>query len=84
MATKSYGRINATGQVCATRGRLSGFYVASTTTGTLTLYDNTSAASPQISGVITPAIGWNAYPVDFQTGLWVVVGGTIDVTFLLE
>jgi len=84
MATKSYGRITATGQVCASRGRLAGFYVASTTSGTITLYDNTSAASPQISGTITPAVGWNAYPIDFQTALWAVIGGTIDVTFCLE
>ena len=84
MATKSYGRITASGIVCNSRGRLNGFYVASTTAGTLTLYDNTSAANPQISGIITPSVGWNAFPVDFQTGLYATVGGTIDVTFLLE
>lgn len=84
MATKSYGRVTATGQVCATPGRLAGFYVANTSAGTLTLYDNTSAAAPQISGLITPAIGWNAFPADFKTALWAVIGGTLDVTFLLE
>lgn len=84
MATKSYGRVTATGQVCASKCRISGFYVASTTAGTLTLFDNTSAAAPQVTGTITPAIGWNALPLDFQTALWAVIGGTLDVTFCLE
>lgn len=84
MATKSYGRLTATGAVCASRGRLNGFYVSNTTAGTLVLFDNASAASPQITGTITPTIGWNALPVDFQTGLWAVIGGTLDVTFCLE
>lgn len=85
MATKSYGRMTASGIVCGSRGRLAGFYVASTSSGTITLYDNTSAAAPQISGTITPAAGlFHPYPVDFQTGLYATISGTIDVTFLLE
>lgn len=84
MATKSYGHLTASGSVCASRGRLAGFYVNSTTAGTLLLYDNTAASGTQITGTITPAIGWNALPVDFQTALFATIGGTLDVTFCLE
>ena len=81
---RSFGRVTATGQVCATPGRLVGFYVNSTTSGTIVLYDNTSAAAPQITGTITPAIGWHGLTGDFMTALWAVIGGTIDVTFCIE
>lgn len=85
MATKSYGRITASGAVCASRGRLSGFYVANTTTGTLVLYDGASTSGAQITGTITPSIGWNALPIDFQVGLYASIGGSaLDVTFALE
>ena len=85
MATKSYLRLTASGVVIGSRGRLAGFYVASTTSGTITLYDNPSAASgTQISGTITPSTGWNAYPVDGLTGIYATIGGTLDVTFLGE
>lgn len=85
MATKSYGRVTASGVICASRGRLAGFFVASTTAGTIVLYDNTAASGTQISGTITPAAGaFYPFPVDFQTGLYATIGGTLDVTFLLE
>lgn len=85
MATKSYGRITATGAVLGSPGRLSGFYVNNTTAGTLVLWDNpTGATAPQISGTITPAIGWNPLPIDLKNGLWAVIGGTLDVTFCTE
>jgi hypothetical protein len=83
MNVGGHHRLTATGTVKTRGGALLGFYVNSTTAGTLTLYDQTSAAAPQISGVITPAIGWHFLPVKFATALHVVVGGTIDVTFVL-
>ena len=79
----NYKRLTATGSVKAGSGVLAGFYVASTNIGTLTLYDNTSNAAPQISGTITPAVGWNEFPVAFATALYAAIGGTaLDVTFV--
>jgi hypothetical protein len=82
MATESYQRLTASGVVMPTKGRLAGFYVSSTSSGTLTLYDNTTASGPQVTGTITPAVGWNALPVDLQNGLFAAIGGTLDVTFV--
>lgn len=86
MINSSYGapkRITATGTVKAVGGRLVGFYVASTTSGTLVLRDG-GASGTQISGTITPAVGWHAFPADFVNDLHVTVGGTIDVTFFVN
>lgn len=77
-------RLTASGAVKAGAGSIAGFYVASTTAGTITLYDNPSAASgTQISGTITPAVGWHAFPARFSRGCWVEIAGTIDVTFFV-
>ncbi len=70
----------STGTVKSGAGHLLGFYVNSTTAGTIVLYDATSATNA-ISGTITPAVGFHRFPAEFATGLHVVLGGTIDVTF---
>jgi hypothetical protein len=73
----------ATGQVSATPGAIIGFYVNNTTAGTLQLYDDPSAAANAITGLITPAIGWHPFPVKYAKGLRAVIGGTLDVTFIV-
>lgn len=78
-------RLTATATVQAQRGKLAGFYVNSTTTGTLVLYDGTSASGDQITGTVTPAVGWHKFPVRFDRGLHAVIGGSaLDVTFVFE
>lgn len=62
-------------------GQMMGFYVNSTSSGTIIIYDNTTAADPKICNTITPAIGWHSLPVSFNTGLFFdKTGGTIDLT----
>lgn len=71
----------ATGQVIAVPGILLGFYVNSTTAGTLILYDAATAANP-ISGTITPALGWNNFPSIHEVGIFATIA-TLDVTFFI-
>lgn len=62
-------------------GQLSGFYVNSTSSGVIQLYDGTSTSGTAITGQITPAIGWHPLPVAFATALYIEkVSGTIDLT----
>lgn len=75
--TGSPKNLTATGTVNANPGSLIGFYVNSTTGGTVIINDNTTA----ISGTITPAIGYHAYPADFGTSCKVTIANTLDVTF---
>jgi hypothetical protein len=71
-----------TGTVKAVAGELLGFYVNSTTSGTLVLRDG-GAGGTVLSGTITPAVGWHFFPVRFVTDLHVTIGGTaLDVTFI--
>lgn len=77
----SYKNITATGAVTATPGALIGFYVNSTSSGTIALKDGGSAGTA-MGGTITPAIGYHNYPANFGVGgLYATIGATIDVTF---
>jgi hypothetical protein len=60
---------------------LIGFYVNSTTAGTLVLRRGGSGGTV-MSGTITPAIGWHFFPACAPGGLHVTIGGTLDVTFI--
>jgi hypothetical protein len=73
--------LTATGAVTARAGSLLGFYVNSTTAGTVVLRDGGSGGTV-ISGTITPAVGWHAFPSTFGAGgLHATIGGTLNVTF---
>jgi len=81
-----YGKsvnITATGDVILTKNTvLLGFYVNSTTAGTLVLRRGGSGGTV-LGGTITPAIGFHKFPVSCIAGLHATVGGTIDVTFFV-
>jgi len=69
-------------------GRFYGFIVNSHTSGTIKFWDNTSAATTVLTNTITLAAGpqqW-VFPVgiNFATGLFVTIGGTIDYTILYK
>ena len=84
MITQGGGYKNRTdtGVVSANAGTLLGFYVNSTSSGTLVLKDGTASAGTAISGTITPAIGWHTYPASFATGLYATIANTLNVTFI--
>lgn len=75
--------ITETGDVVATRsGSLLGFYVSSTSSGTIVLRSGGSGGT-QISGTITPAIGFHRFPAQFVGGLHATIANTISVTFFV-
>lgn len=77
----NYKNLTASALVKTGTGILAGFYVNSTSSGTIKLWDNTSAAGTVINNTITPAIGYhNLGSVAFTTGLYATIGGTLDVT----
>ena len=69
-----------TGTVSVASGNLLGFYVNSTTGGTLVLRVGGSGGTV-ICGTITPAIGWHRYPAYCPSGLHATIANTLDVTF---
>jgi hypothetical protein len=76
-------RLTGTGQVKEGGGAILGFYVNSTSTGTIVLHDAATGGTNAISGTITPAIGWHPFPVKFTAGLRAVIANTLDVTFIV-
>ena len=75
-----YVNLTGTAAISAKPCALLGFYVNSTTGGTVVLRDG-GASGTVVSGTITPAIGWHRFPATFLTSAHVTVGNTLDVTF---
>jgi len=79
----SYKNITATAAVSAAPGVLVGFYVNSTTGGTLVLRDG-GASGTAMSGTITPAIGFHRFPAVYASSLHATIANTLDVTFFFQ
>lgn len=80
----NYKNVTATVQITSRGGNLIGFYVNSTSSGTVVLKDGGSSGTV-ITGTITPAVGWHALPCTYGvSGLHVTVGGTLDATFIYQ
>jgi len=74
-------RLTSTNAISLQAGHLIGFYVASTTLGTIVLRDG-GASGTQVTGTITPAVGWHFLNIEFSTSAHATIGGTLDVTFV--
>lgn len=77
--------LSATGIISERAGTLLGFYVNSTSAGTIVFSTGGAAGATTggaaISGTITPAIGFARFPAYIADRLYVTLGGTINVTF---
>lgn len=71
--------VTATGDVTTGACQLLGFYVNSTTSGTVVINDGSTA----LSGTITPAIGFHHFPANCGTKLNVTIANTLNVTFFV-
>lgn len=74
--------LTSTGTVSKASGTLLGFYVNSTTAGTIVIRSGDSGASTgtAISGTITPAIGFHRFPAYCPSGCHFTIANTLDVT----
>ena len=73
--------LSATGSVSLVSGSLLGFYVNSTTSGTV-VFRVGGASGTVVSGTITPAIGFHPYPMYCPGGLHATIANTASVTFV--
>ena len=77
----AYKNITATGAVTSGPCQLIGFYVNSTTIGTLVLKDGGSGGTA-LGGTITPAVGFHQFPANVGTSLHATIAGSaLNVTF---
>jgi hypothetical protein len=76
-----WAHVTTSGVVKNVPCQIIGFYVNNTTSGTIILYDNATTNANPASGTITPAAGMQWFPAILLNGLYVTIGGTLDVTF---
>lgn len=79
----AYKNVTATGDVTTANTALIGFYVNSTSGGTLALRAGGNGGTA-LGGTITPDVGFHAYPAAVKGGLHATISGTLDVTFFYE
>lgn len=74
--------IAATATVSKVSGTLLGFYVNSTSSGTLVIRSGAAGAATgtAISGTITPAIGFHRFPAYCVAGCHFTIANTLDMT----
>lgn len=86
MARTNPGGYNNPGSVVETTalaGTILGFYVNSTSSGTIVLSAGTASGGTALTGTITPAVGWQNMPITEPTGIYCTIGATINVTFVV-
>ena len=66
--------ITATAGVTSQPGRLLGFYVNSTSSGTIVFRDG-GASGRTLSGTITPAVGFHRFPAAVAEGVHATIAG---------
>lgn len=79
-------RLTASGALKASPGTIRGFYVASHTSGTVKIWNNTAASGTVLVNTITLEEGpqWVELGGLFgATGLYATLGGTADITFAI-
>ena len=79
-----FKQMSATANIKASQGVLLGFFVSSTTAGTIAIYDDPAAGTTtKIIDSLTPTVlGWYTLPAAFTTGCNVVIGGALQVTMV--
>lgn len=71
-------------ETTAKAGTILGFFVNSTSSGTIALSAGTASGGTALTGTITPAAGaWYPLPITEPTGIYCTVGATINVTFVV-
>jgi len=77
--------ISSTGAVKNGTGKLMGVFCASSTSGTLKLWDNTAGSGTVIVNTFNlTAATFYEIPASFANGLYATVGGTADITLFVS
>ena len=80
----AYKNISATGNVSKVPCKMLGFFVSTESTGTVRIYDSatTTTSTPVTDTIaVNAGTGYNL-PVALTAGMYVVIGGTADVTLV--
>lgn len=80
----SYRQLTASANIKSSQGALLGFFLSSTTAGTITIYDDAgTGTTTKILDTVTPTgLAWYDLPAAFANGCYVVIGGAASVTMV--
>ena len=80
--TGGYKKITATGNVSPIPCKLVGIFISTATAGTVQVYDSaTNTTTAPITGAVAAVGGtWLTIPVGVESGIYVVITGTVDAT----
>ena len=87
-STREYGlykNLSASALIKTGKGTVQGIVINSHSSGTIKLWDNTSAATTVLCNTITFSVGEHFIPLfgaTFLIGLYATIGGTADVTII--
>lgn len=87
MESYGYKNITASTLIKTGYGSIKGVIINSHTSGTLKLWDNTSAATTVICNTISFGVGERfvpLYDISFITGLYATIAGTADITIVYK
>lgn len=76
--------LSASGAVSLSACTLIGYHVNSTSGGTIVIRDGGTSAGTAVMAAATPGVGFTAFPASFNSGCYVTISGTIDVTFFVQ
>lgn len=81
-----YKNMSASALVKSGQGRINGIFVATTSSGTFKVWDNTSAATTILINTTTPAAASMILLPDvrFETGLYITIANTLDITVFYQ
>lgn len=84
MTSKSTNLI-ASAQLKSGAGSIKGFFVNSTTSGTIKIWDSLTASGKVIINTATLPVGYyDLFDASFDIGCYITIGATLDVTIFWE
>lgn len=87
MEANKYRNLTASALVATGQGVIEGIIINSHTSGTLKLWDNTSAATTVICETMSFAVGERfipMYDINFAVGLYATIAGTANITIVYK
>ena len=76
--------LSASGAVSLQPCNVIGYHVNSTSGGTLVFRNGTTASGTALNAAVAPLVGFTAFPASLNTGCFLTISGTIDVTVFVQ
>ena len=76
--------LSASGIVSKASCAIIGYHVNSTSGGTLIFRNGSTSSGSAVNAAVTPLVGFTAFPCTLESGCYLSISGTIDVTVFVQ